>query len=257
MPLSDDQRRLLDEPLDPKLVQIKPTTGKPRYIEGVEAFRAANRIFGPDAWGYTTESIERVDMDGGTLYRAIVTVTVNGCMSKQDVGCKIVGAKTPQGHETAMKGAVTDGVKRALRTFGDPLGLVLYDKDADVEGEYREWERDQGQQPAEQRPARPTPPARTVTTPAGAVATAPAPRPPSVTFERKPDGLAALDGVDLGQTGTDLFESLWKARDMGDLGAAWIAVNEHKSALGPERVRVLTLWKDQRKAELEAAPAGV
>ena len=165
MPLTDDQRRMLAEPIDPKLVQIKPTAGKPKYLEGVEVIRAANRIFGPDGWGYSTDSIERVDVGGGTLYRAIVTVNVAGCLPKQDVGCEVVGASSPQGHDTAIKGAVTDGVKRALRSFGDPFALSLYDKDADLVGDYREWQREQNQSPA---------PARTATTAAGGV-TAPAP----------------------------------------------------------------------------------
>ena len=31
-------------------------------------------------------------------------------------------------HESAIKEAVTDALKRALRTFGNPFGLALYDK---------------------------------------------------------------------------------------------------------------------------------
>ena len=33
-------------------------------------------------------------------------------------------------HELAMKEAVSDGVKRALKNFGDQFGLSLYDKEA-------------------------------------------------------------------------------------------------------------------------------
>ena len=34
--------------------------------------------------------------------------------------------ESADGHETAYKGAVTDGLKRALRTFGDQFGNSLY-----------------------------------------------------------------------------------------------------------------------------------
>ena len=34
--------------------------------------------------------------------------------------------ETADGHETALKGAVTDGLKRALRGFGDRFGNGLY-----------------------------------------------------------------------------------------------------------------------------------
>ena len=33
--------------------------------------------------------------------------------------------ETADGHETALKGAVTDGLKRALRSFGDRFGNGL------------------------------------------------------------------------------------------------------------------------------------
>src|SRR4051812_31969840 len=34
-----------------------------------------------------------------------------------------------QAHESAIKEAETDAMKRALMTFGNPFGLALYDKD--------------------------------------------------------------------------------------------------------------------------------
>jgi recombination DNA repair RAD52 pathway protein len=33
-----------------------------------------------------------------------------------------------QAHESALKEAETDAMKRALMTFGNPFGLALYDK---------------------------------------------------------------------------------------------------------------------------------
>ena len=42
------------------------------------------------------------------------------------MGFHAVTDETADGHETALKGAVTDGMKRALRSFGDRLGNGLY-----------------------------------------------------------------------------------------------------------------------------------
>ena len=42
--------------------------------------------------------------------------------------------ETADGHETAVKGAVTDGMKRALRSFGDRFGNGLYGDQAPVSG---------------------------------------------------------------------------------------------------------------------------
>jgi hypothetical protein len=44
------------------------------------------------------------------------------------VGCAFVTGETPEAHEVAYKGAVTDALKRALRHFGEQFGLGLYDR---------------------------------------------------------------------------------------------------------------------------------
>jgi recombination DNA repair RAD52 pathway protein len=59
-------------------------------------------------------------------------------------------APSPQSHETAIKGAVTDGIKRALRSFGDQFGASLYDKDANLGAEYAAWQREQAGEQAAQ-----------------------------------------------------------------------------------------------------------
>ena len=72
----------------------------------------------------------------GRDYSAPVRVTVPGAPPRTDVGFHTVAEETGEGHETAFKAAVTDGLKRALRTFGDQMGNSLY-----------------GDQPALSRPA--------------------------------------------------------------------------------------------------------
>lgn len=62
------------------------------------------------------------------MYTAAVRVTVRGCPARSDVGCGFVAGETPEAHEAAYKGSVTDALKRALRHFGDQFGNGLYDR---------------------------------------------------------------------------------------------------------------------------------
>jgi recombination DNA repair RAD52 pathway protein len=79
----------------------------------------------------TLRPIERTDPRTGeatstAAYSAVVRVTVPGAPSRTDVGFQAVADESPEGHETAYKGAVTDALKRALRSFGDRFGNGLY-----------------------------------------------------------------------------------------------------------------------------------
>ena len=128
----------LGQPLDPALVsQRKGRAGRTfSYIEGHVAISEANRVFGFGGWGYelvadvTLREIENVDPHTGEVkliraYSAPVRVTVPGAPPRTDVGYHAVTEETADGHETALKGAVTDGLKRALRSFGDRFGNGL------------------------------------------------------------------------------------------------------------------------------------
>ena len=48
-----------------------------------------------------------------------------GVPPRTDVGFRVVAEESAQGHETAYKGAVTDALKRALRTLGAQFGNDL------------------------------------------------------------------------------------------------------------------------------------
>ena len=135
----------LSQPLDPELVsKRRGRAGRTfSYIEGHVAISEANRVFGYGGWGYelmadvTLREIENVDPDTGEVkliraYSAPVRVTVPGAPPRTDVGFHAVTEETPDGHETALKGAVTDGLKRALRSFGDRFGNGLYGDQASV-----------------------------------------------------------------------------------------------------------------------------
>ena len=53
-------------------------------------------------------------------------VTVAGALPRTDIGVHPVAEDTFDGHDTAMKGAVTDGMKRAFRSFGVQFGNGFY-----------------------------------------------------------------------------------------------------------------------------------
>ena len=137
--LSPAVTQALGQPLDPELVsQRKGRAGKfYDYLEGHLVIEQANRIFGYGGWGYelvgdvTLRRIETVDTHTGEVkvasaYSAPVRVTVAGALPRTDLGVHPVTEETVDGHDTAMKGAVTDGLKRAFRSFGVQFGNGFY-----------------------------------------------------------------------------------------------------------------------------------
>ena len=130
---------VLGQPLDPALVsQRKGRAGRTYdYLEGHAVINQANRIFGFGGWGYelvgdvTLRQFENVDTETGEIktasaYTAPVRVTVAGAPPRTDLGFHAVTDETPDGHDTASKGAVTDGMKRAFRSFGVQFGNGFY-----------------------------------------------------------------------------------------------------------------------------------
>jgi len=136
----------LSKKLEPAHVHPpKPYGPKGDYIEGWHAIAEANRIFGFGAWSYELRDckcvsdrqreIGQAKKSGfGVTYTARVVVQVGG-VTREDVGAGH-GYDVDCGlaHESAIKEAVTDALKRALRSFGNPFGLALYDKSRDNVG---------------------------------------------------------------------------------------------------------------------------
>ena len=129
----------LGQPLDSALVsQRKGRGGRVfDYLEGHVVIDQANRIFGYGGWGYelvggvSLRRIENVDAQTGEVkvahaYSAPVRVTVAGALPRTDTGVHPVAEETLDGHDTAIKGAVTDGLKRAFRSFGVQFGNGFY-----------------------------------------------------------------------------------------------------------------------------------
>jgi DNA recombination protein Rad52 len=136
---SEPQVKALSSKLSAKYVRTRQHSGLTlSYIEGWHTIAEANRIFGYDAWDRQTMAVKCVweGMKGNRSacsYIARVRVRVRagdaeicreGCGSGHGVGL------TPgEAHESAIKEAETDAMKRALSTFGNPFGLALYDKE--------------------------------------------------------------------------------------------------------------------------------
>ena len=137
--LSPSVTQALGEPIDPELVSQRKGRGGRSfdYLEGHAVITQANRIFGYGGWGYelvgdvTLRRIETVNAQTGEVtvtqgYSAPVRVTVAGALPRTDVGVHPVTEDNFDGHDTAMKGAVTDGMKRAFRGFGVQFGNAFY-----------------------------------------------------------------------------------------------------------------------------------
>ncbi len=131
--------KALSGKLDPAHVKERSQSGrKLSYVEGWHAIAEANRIFGFDAWNRETVDIrlvqerERTVGQGtgwGVTYIARVRVTV-GTVTREGIGSGHgIDRDLGLAHESAIKEAETDAMKRALMTFGNPFGLALYDKD--------------------------------------------------------------------------------------------------------------------------------
>lgn len=140
--LSPETMERLAQPLDP--ARVKSREGSRgmslSYIEAHDAIRTANDIFGIGGWAYTVKELRllgdeptenRSGKKGWRVgYLAVVEVFASG-FEFSDVGygdsVEYTGSKlTP--HELAAKEAVSDGIKRCLKNYGDQFGLVLYDK---------------------------------------------------------------------------------------------------------------------------------
>ena len=130
----------LKKPLDRTHVAKRTQGGSQvSYIEGWHAIAEANRIFGFDGWSRETKEIEQLgepyEVNGKVRvnYRAKVRIKVyvpeGGCVLRDGCGFgQGIDKDVGQAHESALKEAETDAMKRALMTFGNPFGLALYDK---------------------------------------------------------------------------------------------------------------------------------
>lgn len=140
MTFNEQQKAALAATLDPRNVSTREQSGqKLSYIEGWHAIAEANRIFGFDGWARETVDVRQVaqyerkigrqQKDGWSVtYTARVRVTVGEIVREGTGAGHGIGTDLGECHESAIKEAETDAMKRALMTFGNPFGVALYDK---------------------------------------------------------------------------------------------------------------------------------
>ena len=133
MSFTDRQKKALEAKLNPAHVSKNPKGFD--YLEGWFVIQEANRIFGHDGWNRETLEMEFLHQPiknekGNTCvsYRGRVRITI-GDVVREGTGFGNGWAATEtDAHESAIKEAETDAMKRAFMTLGNPFGLALYDK---------------------------------------------------------------------------------------------------------------------------------
>ncbi len=138
---TDKQNQLLKYNLDGSRVRTRQQGNiSLSYLEGYDLIDTANFAFGFGNWSYRITTLEQVSEEINERqnmvigYKAVVAVTVydvhhKSSITREDVGYGAGIAKDyASAHESGGKEAVTDALKRALRTFGNQFGNALYDK---------------------------------------------------------------------------------------------------------------------------------
>ena len=142
---TQSQQQALAAPLDRANVQTRSQSNRNfSYLEGWHVIAEANRIFGFDGWQRETLHCQCVserersigsgqDPRGqrsgwGVTYTAKARIQVGEIIREGSGAGHGIDMDLGQAHESALKEAETDAMKRALMTFGNQFGLALYDK---------------------------------------------------------------------------------------------------------------------------------
>ncbi|KAJ7789394.1 RAD52 DNA repair protein [Mycena olivaceomarginata] len=130
----------LNQKLGPEFISQRPGPGggpKLTYAEGWKVINVANEVFGFDGWSSNITSLTTDYMDYNEETRrynigvsAVMQVSLKEGVFHEDVGYGMIENAKAKGMalDKCKKEAVTDGLKRTLRTFGNVLGNCLYDK---------------------------------------------------------------------------------------------------------------------------------
>ena len=131
-------QKALHARLGPNFISKRPVGGGQyaAYLEGHRAVGLANEIFGYNGWSHSVsqQTIDFVDHNGGKFFvgaSAIVKVQLKDGSFHEDIGYGVSEGMRSKALsiEKARKEAVTDAMKRALKSFGNILGNCLSDKD--------------------------------------------------------------------------------------------------------------------------------
>ncbi|WFD32218.1 SNAP receptor [Malassezia sp. CBS 17886] len=135
-------QRKLNQPLGPEYLSQRPGPGagtctKLTYVEGWRVVDLANEVFGFNGWStsITSLDVDFLDVDPGSGrcncgVSAIVRISLRDGSFHEDVGYgHVEGMRGKHAAlEKSKKEAVTDSIKRGLKTFGRLLGNCLYDR---------------------------------------------------------------------------------------------------------------------------------
>ncbi|RXN16649.1 DNA repair RAD52 -like protein [Labeo rohita] len=128
----------LRQKLGPEYISTRQAGGgqKVCYIEGHRVISLANEMFGYNGWSHSIsqQNVDFVDLINGKFYvgvSAFVKVQLKDGSYHEDVGYGVSeGLKSKAlSLEKARKEAVTDGLKRALKCFGNALGNCILNKE--------------------------------------------------------------------------------------------------------------------------------
>merc|ERR1719427_869101 len=131
-------QKALHQRLGPNFMSKRPAGGGQNvvYLEGWRAISLANEIFGFNGWSHSVsqQTIDFVDHSQGKFYvgvSAFVKVQLKDGVFHEDIGYGVSEGMRSKALsiEKARKEAVTDGLKRALKSFGNALGNCLGDKE--------------------------------------------------------------------------------------------------------------------------------
>ncbi|KAM0552536.1 hypothetical protein ACHAPJ_007864 [Fusarium lateritium] len=130
----------LDKQLGPEYISARAGPGgtKVHYLTAEKCITLANEVFGFNGWSSSIQNIQVDFADENPQTQrvsiglsVIVRITLRDGTYHEDIGYgSIENAKgKAMAFEKAKKEGTTDGLKRALRSFGNVLGNCIYDKD--------------------------------------------------------------------------------------------------------------------------------
>lgn len=138
---NEKQIEVLNQELDSNRIKTRQKGNiNLSYLEGFDIMQTANNIFGFGNWSYSISNLTQVSSEQNQnqnyviCYKAVVKVSIHNKehtkdISREDVGFGTGIAKTlADANEGGAKEAVTDAIKRALRSFGNQFGNSLYGK---------------------------------------------------------------------------------------------------------------------------------
>lgn len=136
--LTDEQKRRFNEDLPSSVVREREGGGRKAlsYVEGWYIIDRMNSILGPGGWSYDctpTLAVSKMQSKDGkdrwaVTYTAKCVLAVDGCTIGDYGAGHGIDRDEGAAHESAIKEACTDALKRCAKSLGRSMGLALYDK---------------------------------------------------------------------------------------------------------------------------------